>query len=274
MLATLADKKALADGVLDREGDLKEMKLRGGRQAMLARLEQILSTSKPVTAPEAAAQRALPVDRSRGFTDEAARLIGSIFVTCEERYPTEGSHTVLVLVVERDAALWRERLAPLASEYFGNGDPLAPVQLEVLDRATHETIERLTAAGLLAPTTRAIRPIEPGSGETIPAPLSEAERIRLTVLRDQTARKLKAARALGEAELIEEARLPLAAAIHLHARALAVKHRLPEPEAIADAFLPPLAAHFGNDLPLFRAFVAEDDGDWQPVATALLASVG
>ena len=43
MLDTLANKQALADGVLDRMGDLKEIKLQTGRQAFLAKLQQLVA---------------------------------------------------------------------------------------------------------------------------------------------------------------------------------------------------------------------------------------
>src|SRR5215510_4279082 len=46
MLGTLADKQGLADGVLDRRGKLTEIKLRSGRQAFLAKLEQLLPAAK------------------------------------------------------------------------------------------------------------------------------------------------------------------------------------------------------------------------------------
>jgi hypothetical protein len=148
------------------------------------------------------------------------------------------------------------------------------VRLEVFDRGTHEAIERLISAGLLAPTLRAARPFAPGSSDQAPIPLSDAERSRIATLRDQTARRLKVGRVLGEAGLVEEARPPLIDAIHLRARALAVMNRLPEPENIEAAFLPPVALHFAGDLPAFRGFVTEETGDWQTVAAALLASAG
>ena len=66
-------------------------------------------------------------------------------------------------MVERDAAQYREQLGALHEEYFGPGqwDPLAPVRLEVIDRATDEALQRLIDAGLLAKTTRATRPLWP-----------------------------------------------------------------------------------------------------------------
>ncbi len=269
MLGTLADKKALAGAVLDREGNLTEIKLRGGPQGMLARLEQILSSPRPA-ALEAAAKCVLPVDRALGFAEEAARIVNGALVACEERYPAEGAHTVLVTVVERDAAQWSERLMSLHGKYFSDRDPLTPVQLEVIDRSTHEAIERLVAAGLLAPTWRAIRPLSSVvPGAAAPLPLSEVERARMTAFQDQAARKLKAARLLGEAGLTEEARSPLLDAIHLRARALAVANRLPEPADLSAGLLPPLALHFEAGLEVLRAFVREGNCDWQPVAEAL-----
>ncbi len=93
----------------------------------------------------------------------------------------EGAHSVLFVVVERDAALWRERLAPLHQELFGEGkwDPLAPVKIEVIDRATDEALRRLVEAGLVAPSTRAIRSLTPAAGNGDGAvALSEEERQR------------------------------------------------------------------------------------------------
>ena len=272
MLATLADKRALAGGVLDREGDLTELKLRGGRQAMLERLEQILSpaAAPPPAPPPADTKRPLPVDRPRGFADEAARIINGALVRCEETYPLEGNHAVLMVVVEKEASQWRERLAPVHGEYFDGGDPLAPTRLEVVDRETHAAIERLVAAGLLAPTSRGARPLFPAPAEPAgPPPLTAPEQARLAALHEQTARKLRAAAVLGEAGLAEEARAPLLDAILLRARALAVAHRLPEPADLAACLQPPGAVYFGAALPVLQAFMAEETGERQAVLAAL-----
>ncbi len=277
MLGTLADKRALAGGVLDREGDLKELKLRGGRQAMIERLEQMLAPVEGVPAAvkeeEAAPEslvRVLPADRPRGFAEEAAGIINGALVRCEERYPLEGGSPVLVVVVDGEAAQWRDRLAPLHGEYFGGGEPATPARLEVMDRGTHEAIERLIAAGLLAPTSRGSRPLYPApEEEPAPAPLTEAERARIALLQGQTARKLKAARVLGEAGLTEEARPHLLDAIHLRGRELAVAQRLPEPEELAAALLPPVAEYFGEVLPVLSGFIEDEDGDWRAAAEAV-----
>ena len=196
-------------------------------------------------------------------------MINGALVRCEECYPSEGAHTVCLIVVEREAAQWRERLWPMHQEYFGTGDPLTPVQLEVLDRATQETIERLTAAGLLAPTLRVVRPLFPLPGPLSPPTLTAAERAHVGELREQGARKLKAACVLGEAGLTEEGCPPLLAAILLYARALAATHRVTEPEDLATALLPPLAPHFGEELAILRSFISENSSDWQAAAKVL-----
>ena len=75
------------------------------------------------------------------------------------------THSVLYVVADRDAAQHHERLTTLHQELFGagQGDPLAPVQLEVVDRATDESLQRLADAGLLTLTTRGARPLFPAA---------------------------------------------------------------------------------------------------------------
>ena len=169
MLETLANKQALADGVLDLKGDLQEIKLRTGRQAFLAKLEQLViakpaaATCTDLKSEISNLKSPMPADRPLSFARKARERINGALLHCEERYPSTGPHSVLYVVVDRDAAQWRERLNDLHGDFFGPGlsDPLSPVQLEVVDRATHEALERLTAAGLIAMTTRASRPLFP-----------------------------------------------------------------------------------------------------------------
>jgi hypothetical protein len=271
MLGTLADKKSLADGVLDLQGDLKEIKLRSGKQAFLAKLEML--TAAAPAAPKSAAppKKVLPADRALGFAHEAREKINGALVRCEERYPSQGAHSVLYVVVERDAAQWRERLAPMHEEYFGPGqsDPLAPVELVVIDRATDDALQRLMAAGLIATATRATRPLFPESDAAAPPPLSEAEKAKAQTHRQQAARKLKMARLLGEGDLAEEARGALLEAALSLGRGLAVEGRLPEPAALDDALLPPLSHCWKEALSPLRAFVADTAGAWRPAADAL-----
>lgn len=271
MLETLANKQALADGVLDLKGDLKEIKLRGGRQVFLAKLQQLMSTRPAAPMSDTAPKpKVLPADRALGFSQEAREQLGAALIRCEERYPKEPAHSVILVVVEQEAALAKEKLAAVHQEYFGPGrsDPLAPVQLEVIDRTTHETLERLMAAGLIANATRTSRPLFP-SETTGLSPLSEQERAKAKAHRDQAARKLRMARLLGEGELGEEARAAVLEGIHALGRAFAVESRLPEPAALNDALLPPLSHSWKEALASLRVFVADAAQPWQTAAPLL-----
>jgi hypothetical protein len=260
MLDTLSQKQALADGVLELRGDLDKIQLRSGRQAFLAKLQQLVDTGRAVTpSVTSPAPPALPADRSLGFAREAHRRVDSALVRCEERYPAEGSHSVLYVVVERDAPRWREHLATLHEEYFGPGrsDPLAPVRLEVIDRATDEALGRLVELGLVTPMTRAIRPLCPeASTATAPPPLSEDEKQQAAAARQLASRKLKMAHLLQQGDLVEEAYRPLNEAALALARALAIENRYPVPTELDDALLPPISVHWGAVLSPLRSFRA------------------
>jgi hypothetical protein len=273
MLDTLANKQALAEGVLDLKGDLKSIPVRGGQQAFLARLQQLIGPEEAKRAAEVKGQKPpLPADRPLAFAQRVRDAINGALVRCEERYPIQGAQTVLLVVVDQGSAQHAHRLKSLHEELFGPGktDPLAPVKLEVIDRATDEALQRLVAAGLIQPTTRASRPLFPElEGATMPPPLSLEERAKADVHRAHAARKLKMARLLGDGGLADEARAPLLEAIHALGRAHAVESRAPEPAEVQDALLPPLSHCWKESLPLVRAFCTDSNSSWQPVADAL-----
>jgi SNF2-related domain/Helicase conserved C-terminal domain len=269
MLDTLSHKRALAEGVLDLKGDLKEIKLRSGKQAFLAKLEQLISATK---AKPKAPGALLPADRALGFAQAARQRINGALCRCEERYPQDGPHSVLYVVVEGDAPQFRSQLDSLHQDYFGPGqsDPLAPVRLEVIDRATDEALRRLIEVGLVANTTRATRPLwPPDSSAPAPTPLSEAERVKASAFRAHAARKLKMAAVLAGGDLAIEARMALLEAVEPLGRALAVENRLPEPPCLEDALLPPLGLAWNSALPMLRAFLRDSSHAIPPVVTAL-----
>ena len=280
MLETLALKQTVAASVLDRPGEVKEIKLRSGRQAMVERLQQLVTPvggARGAAAQPAAAQsRKLPADPGLAFAQLAAEQINGALVRCEERYPQAGSHSVLVVVVDRNPLDGGEKLKTLHDELFGRGktDPLAPVQLEVVDRATDEAIQRLIGMGLISGTTRATRPLFPSDAGSEAAPLSAEETAKVKTLREQAARKVKMARVLGNTGFAEEARAALLEAMHELGHALAVERRLPEPPKLDDALQPPVSHGWGDTLPVLRGFVKEAASDWKPVAErlALLAA--
>src|SRR6266568_3106763 len=72
MLETLAQKQALADGVLDHIGNFQEIKLRTGRQAFLAKLEQLLGAqAEDPKSGTPHPKPPLPADRALGFSQQA-----------------------------------------------------------------------------------------------------------------------------------------------------------------------------------------------------------
>jgi hypothetical protein len=272
MLETLSNKQALADGVLDRKGDLGAIKLQSGRQAFLAKLQQLVTLPTVEPKPAPLANPVLPADRPRGFAAAASQRINGALMRCEERYPNDGAHSVLYVVVDRDASQCREKLSSLHEEYFGAGrwDPLAPVRLEVIDRATDEALQRLIESGLLAKTTRASRSLWPDqTSDPTPPPLSDAERQQVAVHRQQATRKLKMARVLGEGGLEEEARAALLEALVPLGRALAIENRLPEPGTPKQALVPPLAICWKDALAPLRQFSCDVAAPWRPLAESL-----
>jgi hypothetical protein len=192
MIGTLEAKRSLADGVLDLAGDLDEVPLRPGGQTFLQRLEQTLSTATAAKAPVA---KPAPADPVETFAQRAAALLGSRLVACQERFPDHASHSVLIVTVDRDADAWQPRLAELQAEMFSGADPLCPVHLEVLDRATMKALERLEAAGLIHSRVRATRHLYP-NGEDAITPLTDEEKSRAADFRRQAAKKLKLAKIL------------------------------------------------------------------------------
>jgi superfamily II DNA or RNA helicase len=277
MLETLAMKQTVATSVLDKPGEVKEIKLRSGRQAMVERLNQLVS---PAVASHASSERAKEhaspskarsADPALAFAQLAVERINGAMVRCEERFPQAGSHSVLVVVVERDPAQWRETLKSIHHDCFDlrQTDPLAPVQLEIIDRATDEAIQRLIGAGLLHKTTRATRPLLSSADNPETAPLSAAELAQASERREIAARKLKMARVLGNSDFNDEARSALLEAIHATGRALAVESRLPELADVKDAFQPPLSHSWAGALPLLKNFVNDSAAAWKPAAEQL-----
>ncbi len=215
-------------------------------------------------------------DPALGFAAAVNQRVNGALVRCEERYPSEGHHSVLYVVVNGEAPHWREQLRPLHQEYFGpaEADPLAPVRLEVVDRATDEALQRLVDAGLLAKSSRATRPLWSLDGlQSGSAPLSPDELAKLASYRKLAVRKLKMARVVAEAGLEEDARTPLLDCILALSRAQAVEQRLPEPRLVNEALLPPLSPSWKEALPLLRQFSLNAAHPRRPVLEALRAFV-
>jgi hypothetical protein len=200
MLGLLAQKQQLADGVLDGLGDLKSMALPSGRAAFIARLEELMGMdlrgiSTSVRRREQA--RAAPKDDPyEAFRDDLlARFPERVLMV--ESQPNGVDRDRLLVVVDRDT----ERLEPLTRRLLRESfreDSGRPA-LELLDRATYETIQRLIREGFLKAGDKPGRRIhcdpalEDGREET--ERRRRAEAWRKLSLAD---RKLRMARLLAE----------------------------------------------------------------------------
>ncbi|MSR65365.1 MAG: DEAD/DEAH box helicase [Verrucomicrobiae bacterium] len=273
MLGTLAHKQALADGVLDLRGDLKEIKLTSGRQSFLEKIRGLVSASATPSEPPPAKPKFPTADRARAFSESASARLGGALLRCEERYPAEGVHPVLLVVVERDAMQCEQRLRPMFHELLGTSpaDAGASTRLEVIDRATDEALKRLIDAGVLTRTTRAVRSLHPVEDDPTrkKSTLTDAERQMIQSLCTQAARKLKVARVLGEAQLAEEARAAVQEAATWIGRALAVQYHFPEPMNLNAALTPPLSLAWAESLARMRSFVADATGAVLPLIESL-----
>jgi superfamily II DNA or RNA helicase len=272
MLDTLAHKQALADGILDGQGKRSELRLKGSGQSFYEKLRQLgVSGDGPTPGRPVPATRSLPADRPAGFARASRERLGDRWVCCEERFPREGERSVLYVVVDRDAAAHQAPLASLHQEYFADQGPELTPQLEVIDRATHETIQRLIDAGLIARTSRAIRPLD-GTDQPVPAPLNETERAQLEAHQAQADRQLNIARLLAEGQFVDESRGAILVALLSRARARAVENRLPVPTTVEEALQPPLAHLWGASLPVLRAYLTDATSPWRPVWETLTRS--
>jgi superfamily II DNA or RNA helicase len=270
MLETLASKQALADAVIDLRGDVKEIKLKGGRQAFLSRLQQLLGAPPSSPSNEAQDNKELLQDPALAFSRLAREKLGEALVRCEERYPPDSFCPVLVAVVEGDANLWREKLFTLHKELCGTGASESSTKIEVIDRATDEAVKRLIEAGLLTQSVRAVRPLYFREGEA-PAetPLSESERQRVVAYRDKAERKVKMALLLENGDLAEEAREACLETVLLLGRAIAVAKRVQEPAELDEALKAPISIYWGEALPVITRLAATPCSSIAPVAETL-----
>ena len=264
MLGKLANKQALADGVLDNLGDIENIELGGGRQTFLNKLGQLLTPDAKTVAPRLPDPEPLPVDRPLAFGQRLRDRLDTDLLRCEERYPAEGNHSVLFVVTD-NAPRHRATIEALHKELFTgeNADRASPVQLEILDKGTADALARLEAAGLVAATFRSSRPLaeEPTEEPPSPPPLTEAEQAAIQEAQEQAARRLKMATVLASADLMEEARPPLLEAIQLLGKALAIENRLPGPTSLEETLAAPVSRTFGDALPAIRDFVGDESAE-------------
>jgi hypothetical protein len=255
--------------------DLKAVKLKRGGQTFLSRLEQMIVGSLATVKKPAFPAATPPPDPAAALAKHAAQVLGTQLIACEERFPEGDNNSVLVIVVDRNAAVWRERLRLVHEKILASRCPGSPeyVELEVIDRSTEEAVRRLRDAGLLQMRIRATRHLHP-EAKVSEAPLSEEERARIDAHRMRFERKLKMGRILGAEELLDEARDAIREAILYAARANALQARLREPANAEETILPPVATCWGENRPLIQHFLAGSNDEVGPIIHALQKLLG
>jgi hypothetical protein len=199
MLETLANKMTLAEGVLDgTEKSLSEAKLKRGRDANIARLQQILSI-----APEGQpGPESPPADPVAAFAGRAAATLGAALVHCQEAM-LPGQDTPVLITVLQDPT----RAAAVAALYQDTDWRGGAPSLHVLDQSTWAALQQLSASGLITFNTRATRHLSGGTPPPQKPALTAEQLQRITDLRALAAKKQKVARLLIAADLPEEAEL-------------------------------------------------------------------
>lgn len=152
MLAVLDLKKRLAESVLDL-GTVQEMEMPTGRKAFMEQLGKILGSScltGPVSNSDKEAKPGEKKEEAQKdplvlFQQEALARLKPRLHQLEVYKDHKGAQTIFA-VVDGDLTHPRNQMQAMIQ----NLDPQHSLQLEVLDRASFQTIERLCKAGILS----------------------------------------------------------------------------------------------------------------------------
>ena len=221
MLGLLDAKRALAEGVLDRRGDLAAIRMPNSRAAFMERLQAVLGNG----AAEAAGSEPPAMSLER-LCEALATEHGA---SLERILAREGSDAVLVVLSLPPGCLAEEE-----EHRLGEATGLS---VRVIDPGAYESMRRLAEAGLISMPAEELREVYPA------AESEDGERagrvLRAGALAGQAAHKLKAAALLEGGGFPEEALAPATEAARLAAGCLAAVTGTPEPEdaQAAAAFL-------------------------------------
>ena len=220
MLATLALKSNLAQGVLDGSDEsLAQTKLKRGTDAHLTRLNQFLNTKAPA-AP--LAKRPRPTDPSLDFAERASQSLGSSLSHCQEAILPGDATPVLIAVVRNQTHSASLTAIFHDTEWRGNTP-----KLQILDESTWNTLQQLAALGIVTFNARAARPLVGDSPAPPPKPRLTPEQLqRIQDLRTFATKKQKVAAVLAAEGLEEEAAPHLIAATKAMAEAERIENGL------------------------------------------------
>ena len=157
MLGLLAQKRQLADGVLDGLGDLRAIKMPSGRAAFLERLAVLMGTDTtrmPVKRIRAESAPDEARDPYESLRDAMVAHMADRLLSLESNQKATGQKTILAVVDTRPDEARPVAKKLLQESFTGSRDLPA---LELVDRKTYETIERLVEAGFLQANEAFIR---------------------------------------------------------------------------------------------------------------------
>ena len=220
MLGMLAQKQQLADGILDGRGDLKAIKMPSGHAAFLERLESLMNMKAEAVVSRTLSEPSPEITENpyEAFRDGMeARMAGRLLSL--ESCQNEGRNTILVVLdglVDQSKHL-ADRL--LRESFSGSKDLPS---LEMMDRSTYETIQRLTNAGFLKMDKNSVHKLH-SSPAFADRALIERERSQKKAQKifSQAERKMQISSVLAEGGFPLEALTPLSQAVELTLKASA-----------------------------------------------------
>jgi superfamily II DNA or RNA helicase len=211
ILSVLAQKQALADGLLDGTGDLAKLGMPSGRAALVERIQAVLGVADGPSLRTLSPEEALVEDLKHRH--------GEALLLVERR----GSG--LLVVLDNDAAM-------LAAERDRQAvrDDGAPA-VEVIDRAAWQAMQRLAAAGLVALAEGAAQELHRAAAPDGAEPAQPDPATRAAALLHQADRSARMAAVLAAGGFAEEAVPLLGKALALGAGAALARDDDPPGEA-------------------------------------------
>jgi superfamily II DNA or RNA helicase len=197
MVHLLGAKQALADGVLDGQGDLAALKMPSGRAAMIERMAFLMRASVRPAGGTEAKPRATSLEEA--VAEELKRRHGERALLIESRQGEDG-RVRLLAVLEADRGMLAAEARRLAAA--GEGAAQAPA-VEVIDHSTWSLLQRLQASGVIQFVGTSPRQLHQ-SAALSDDPAARQAAARATDLKSQAERQLRKAQVLAAAGFTEE----------------------------------------------------------------------
>ncbi len=218
MLGMLAQKQQLADGILDGRGDLKAIKMPSGHAAFLERLEILMNMKAQAVVSRTLSRPSPEITENpyEAFRDGmAARMAGRLLSL--ESCQNEGRNTILVVIdgpVDQSEHLANR----LLRESFSETKDIP--SLEMMDRSTYETIQRLTDAGFLKMDKNSVHKLHSSPAFADRTFIErEISQKKAQKIFSQAERKMQMSSVLAEGGFPLEALTPLSQAVELTLKA-------------------------------------------------------